>query len=394
MRKRVVVLFLVLALGFSLFAGPSANLYDLVVPEEYTYLYLGSLGTTRFPDDIIQLNINFTPTTSFGMALGMDGEYRWYRQTLDTDMDLPADAYIQITDTSFTFDLDTSPSYRSYTLEFSGIPSFWGSGIDFDVNANLPFSGTSTASLDLSVYGEVGIGRIYSISMLKTIETIMEHLNITPTEQMVREVAEIMYNKQQITNGFSDDYSQNWLSYYRSIAQAMGIPEKTDELILIDHSQKYQFDVARYAGLRKGWMAALRFVPGLIYTKGFITSSTDFNGSLYLYGEYAEFLIDETLHLNADAGIRVGLDTSLSPSFNATVGTTGTVTYLPEDYRWWANGTISVNFITTRTEKLSFELDSRLNYLINPNFTVYGGLGVSTITDKLSVFAGGQIRIW
>ena len=63
-------------------------------------------------------------------------------------------------------------------------------------------------------------------------------------------------------------------------------------------------------------------------------------------------------------------------------------------FLWWANGNLKLGLDTSATEKVSFELSGKLNYLINPNFTVHGGLSVSTISDRLSVFAGGRIRLW
>lgn len=401
MRKRVVVLFLVLALGFSLFAGPSANLYDLVVPEEYTYLYLGSLNWTTFPrrstNNLVELNFNFNPS-SFSMALGMDGEYRWYRQTLDSDLNIPADAFIEITDTNFALYLDTNPSYRSYTLDLEGFPGFWGAGVEvFKFQTSVPFSGTSSVSAQLYPYGEIGIGRTYSINTLKKIEKIMQHMGVTPTEDGIRKVAEILYKEPQILNEFSNDTSEVYLRYFESIAEALGVPNRVPELILINYSQIYDFNVARYRQLRQGWYVAARLVPGLYKT--FASTSAEFDGKVKFLGEYGDFLIEDTLHLKANGDIVLGLDTGASPMFHSEVGVSGLVTYLPENYRWWANGTVSLNFDTQNSPMVSFDLNARLNYLINPNFSVYGGasfyLGDTTVkTEKLSVFAGGQIRIW
>lgn len=297
MKKRIVVLCLVLALGFSLFAGPSANLYDLVVPEEYTYLYLGSLDRaswatwTRSTNNLLQLDFNFNPS-SFGMALGMDGEYRWYRQTLDTDMNIPADAFIEITDTRFALYLNTNPNYRSYTLDLEGFPGFWGAGAErISFNSSIPFSGSSRVSAQLYPYGEIGIGRTYSINTLKKIETIMQHMGITPTEEGIREVAEILYKEPEILNEFSDDTSEVYLRYFESIAEALGVPNRVPELILINYSQIYDFNVARYRQLRQGWYVAARVVPGLDYFSVLGTSTTDFDGALKFLGEYGDFLI-------------------------------------------------------------------------------------------------------
>lgn len=398
MKKKILVIAVLIGIVCSLSASPSSNLYDLVVPEEYASLYLGSLGGVRSTNNLLQLDLNFSPTTTFNLALGLDGEYLWYRQTQDSDLTIPAEASFEITDTWLLFFLATTPAYRTYTLDLEGLLGFWGVGTEItSFSSRIPFTGTPTIDAKFYPYGEFGIGRTYSLTNLKKIETIMERWGITPTEEMILQVAQIWYNKQQITTKFSDDYSKVHLEYYEAVAQALGAPDRVADLILLDKSQVYNFNIARYAKLRKGWYAALRLVPGLVNSTWAGTSTTNFDGALKILGEYSDFLVEDSIHLVTSGEITVGFDTGKAKKFYSQIEVVGTVTYLPENYRWWADGTLSFTFDTRTTPKVSLDMNAQLNYLINPNFTVYGGtslhLGAGS-TEKLSVFAGGRIRLW
>ena len=391
MRKTFLILCLLGGLLHPLFADVSANLYSMVVPQEFTAIYVdGSFGT----DDVVQLNYDFGPTGGFGLNLGLDGQYEWYQQTETTDFAIGANGYFRITDTNLALNLNGYPSYRTYAFDFSGLPGYWKAGGDLMFNTTLPYATTASTFLRLFPYGEIGVGRIYSIYTLKKIEAMMRYLQITPTESMIRAVAEIMYKQSQIQRQYSDDYSQNYLSYHQSIAQALGRPDQLANIILINNSQTFSFDEQRYIGLRNGWQAWARLTPGLKYNKTPFSNTTDFNGMISFNGAYATFLMEDMLHVGADGLIGLNYETDNTTKFFVVISASGTVTYLPADYRWWANGNLKLGLDTSATEKVSFELSGKLNYLINPNFTVHGGLSVSTISDRLSVFAGGRIRLW
>ena len=391
MRRTVLVVLFVCGLMGTAVADPSAGLYTLVVPESYTSLYLsGSSSTTISSDDVVQFNVNFS-TPSAGLFLGADASYDWYEQTDETTMSLPAFGSVNLTGTLFSLNLNASPFYRSYTLDFNSLLGFWGAGADITVNPVIRFAGGSTFSFSFFPFAEAGVNRIHSIATLKRIETIMRHLGITPTTEMIRAVAEIMYTSTQRLNKFTDDYSENYHTYYQAIANAMGIPTRALDIVLINNSQEYLFDVQRYSGLRHGWEAAARFTPGMEYA----FSTFDFKGSLLLRGAYARFLMEDMLHLGADGHVRLAFETDSTPKFFVVTEVSATVTYLPEDFRWWAMGKLGLEVDSSRaTDKFGLDLQAKLNYLINPNFTVYGGLLLATRSDRLSVFAGGQIRLW
>jgi hypothetical protein len=62
----------------------------------------------------------------------------------------------------------------------------------------------------------------------------------------------------------------------------------------------------------------------------------------------------------------------------------------------WAEGKVNVNYSTSSTLANPFDLDIRadLNYMINPNFTTYGGVSLLNTFKNLAVYAGGKIRLW
>ncbi|MEA5031577.1 MAG: hypothetical protein VB025_05485, partial [Sphaerochaeta sp.] len=273
---------------------------------------------------------------------------------------------------------------------------FFAVGFPLDISADIPFPGTPRFNILLSPYGEAGVGRLYSIYTLKRIETIMKYLGVTPTEANIRQVAEIMYQQNQRLLQFTDDFGDNYFNYFSDITAAMGVPEKVLDLAVLGYSQRYVFEMARYIGLQHGWEAAIRLTPGLRYNKDTTTTTTDFRGSLYLYGEYGGFLIEDMLHLGADAGVRLAYETDHTDKFYAIVGASAVVRYLPDNYRLWAEGIVNINYSTSTLLTDPFDLDIRaqLNYMINPNFTTYGGVSLLNTFKNLAVYAGGSIRIW
>lgn len=394
MKKIVLVTILLIGVVFGLSSDPSTNLYSIVVPEEYTSFVLnGAFGSLGMTDDVLQIDVNFSPTR-FGFGLGLNGTYEWYRQQTETDMSIPADITVRIRDNDFLFDVGASPYFTSYTLDIAGFPGFWGVGGDINFDVYSLFSGTNSVDLSILPYGEVGIGRTHSIYTLKKIETIMRHLDVEPTEEMIHEVAKIMYRERELKNQYAEDYVDNHISYYSSIAQVLGRSSQVDKLILIDNSQHYTFTMRRYLGMRYGWKAGVRLTPGLVYAKAPTSPSTiDFNGSVKLFGEYGNFLIEDMLHLGAVGEMSLALETDSTPSFFTVFSTTGTVTYLPDTYRWWADGTVGLVVNSTNTPAVSLNLSAKMHYLIHANFIVHGGVALNTAT-RLRLFAGGQIRLW
>lgn len=394
MKKTVLVAILLICVVFGLSSDPSKNLYTVVVPEEYTSFVLnGVFGSLGMTNDLLQIDVNFSPTR-FGFGLGLQGSYEWYRQQTETEMSIPADITVQIRDNDFLFDIGASPYFTSHTLDIAGFPGFWGVGGNFDFDVYSLFSGLNWVDLSILPYGEVGIGRTHSIYTLKKIETIMRHLDVEPTEDLILEVAKIMYRERELKTQYAEDYVENHISYYASIAQVLGRSSQVDKLILIDNSQHYTFTMRRYLGMRSGWKAGVRFTPGLVYAVTPTSpSSIDFNGAVKLFGEYGSFLIEDMVHLGAVGEIVLALETNSTPTFFSMISSSGTVTYLPETYRWWADGTVGFVVNTANTPAISLNLSAKIHYLIHSSFMVHGGVSLNTAT-RLRLFAGGQIRLW
>ncbi|HCG64694.1 MAG: hypothetical protein CVV48_15635 [Spirochaetae bacterium HGW-Spirochaetae-4] len=394
--KRVVLAVCLIVAGIGLIsAAASTGLYTLVIPEQFSTMEVqGGVGGVPGAD-VVRLELDTDPSDA-RFNIGADADYQWYRRTEDTTLNIDASGTLSFGNSLLSFDFDVDPSYKSYTLDLGSMKGFFTVGASFGLWGFVPFPGTSEIELDVFPYGEAGVGRLYSIYTLKRIETIMKYLGVTPTEENIRKVAQIMYQENQRLLEFNDDFSRNYFNYFSDIAAAMGIPDKVLDLAVLGNSQRYKFEMARYVGLQHGWEAAIRLTPGVSYDKGFSTTTTDFRGSLYLYGEYGGFLIEDMLHLGADAGVRLAYETDHTDKFYAILGASGTVRYLPDNYRLWAEGIVNINYSTSTLLANPFDLDIRaqLNYMINPNFTTYGGVSILNTFKNLAVYAGGSIRIW
>lgn len=394
--KRIVLAVCLIVAGVGLIsAAVSTGLYTLVIPEQYSTMEVqGGVGGAPGAD-VVRLELDTDPPdTRFN--IGADADYQWYRRTEDTTLNIDASGTLSFGNSLLSFDFDVDPSYKSYTLDLGPMKGFFAVGLPLDISTDIPFPGTSRFNILLAPYGEAGVGRLYSIYTLKRIETIMKYLGVTPTEENVRQVARIIYQESQRLLEFNDDFSRNYFNYFTDIATAMGVPEKVLELAVLGNSQRYKFEMARYVGLQHGWEAAIRLTPGLWYNKDTTTTTTEFRGSLYLYGEYGGFIIEEMLHLGADAGVRLAYETDHTDKFYAILGASAVVRYLPDNYRLWAEGIVSINYSTSTLLADPFDLDIRaqLNYMINPNFTTYGGVSILNTFKNLAVYAGGSIRIW
>jgi hypothetical protein len=394
--KRVVLAVCLIVAGIGLVsAAASTGLYTLVIPEQYSTMEVqGGVGGAPGAD-VVRLELDTAPS-DVRFSIGADADYQWYRRTENTTMDIGASGTVSFGNSLLRLDFEADPSLKSYTLDLGPMKGFFNVGAQFDLWGWIPLPGTTEIRVDLYPFGEVGIGRLYSIYTLKRIETIMKHLGVTPTEANIRQVAEILYKQNERLLELNDDFSQNYHSFYTDIANAMGIPEKVLDLVVLGNSQRYAFEIVRYLGLEHGWEAGIRLTPGVTYQKSTSPATTDFRGSLYLYGEYGRFLIEDMLHLGADAGVRLAYETDHTDKFYAIVGASGTVRYLPDNYRLWAEGKVNVNYSTSSTLANPFDLDIRadLNYMINPNFTTYGGVSLLNTFKNLAVYAGGKIRLW
>jgi hypothetical protein len=393
MKKSLASIFIFLLSCVTLLsAGPVENLYTLVVPQGYGLLLieggLGSAPLSSQTEDLIQINMGFDP---FDLSIdsGVLGIYWYGKQTLENSTDLHTQATVVLTDTYSTFNFEGTGTYKSYTLDFQGIPGFYAFGLHTQIDTTL-FSGNFTTLTDLDPSGAIGIGRIYTITALKQIELMFKYLAIPLTEENVRTAAEFIYTRDSRLLRYSDDNRLNYTNYYQDLAQALKVPDKVLNLIFIDYSQEYAFEKARFDNLLYGWEAQLAVMPKFHIQTSNNYSETD----LILSGDYATFLMENRLHFQANGSMGVTYASEDTEKYSFTINLGGRARYLPENYHWWFDSGVQVFFDTKESPMFEMQLNGELNYLLTPNFVTYAGIAIQNNFQEYTLYAGGRYRIW
>lgn len=380
MRKSVLILCLLMLITSLLGASVVEGLYTLVVPSFDTSLsFGGALGP-----DALRFEVDWSPPGTVDFDIGANARYNLDIDKMFSSLSINANASVFAGTSALGLVGSGSGSYQQYDLDLGGLKGFYGAGGDI----NFWIGGAPW--VELEPFGEIGIGRIYQISTLKEIELMAKYLGVELTEQMASEVASIIYLERSRLNKYSDNEMENYRSYYNDIASALGVPEKVLEMTLLATSQEYRFEQARYRNLSYGWEAKGRFTLELDTT----TSPVTFGGAISFHGEYGTFLIPNQLYLGAIGKIGVDLKTARAKIFNAFITADANIRYLPDNYRWWIDGKAGLELDLIKTPIFSFDLEGVFNYLITPNFTVYGGLNLSTGVSTFSVSAGGEYRLF
>lgn len=395
MKKLFLLTCLIIASTGLLTAATSSELYTLVVPTELSILEVEGGAQGAPGSNVAWFELDTTNmTTSFDV--GLSGTYLWFKQTETTLLNVFTDGGFTVDDNELDLNFSGNFSFKSYSLDLGPMKGFYAAGSTISLPfIKIPWNSAFRMWLEFSPYGEIGIGRYYNIFTIKRIQTIMDHLGLVPSEEAIRNVAKIMYKQYERLNLFTDDTSQNHISYYQDIASAMGIPDRAIDIVLTSESQRYKFEIQRYNSLIYGWEAKAKLTPTLRYNKDTTSSQITFLGTLSFIGDYGSFLIDDKLHLGAHGDISLKFGSTSTPQFWVVAGISEKVTYLPENYRMWVDSSLAVEYDTSKTtDKFTLDVDAMLRYMINPNFTVYGGAGYGTGSDTVSVFAGGNIRIW
>jgi len=210
MRKVLAFVCMVMLVAVGTLSGAGMeSLYPLVVPYEYTELNVqGGL----FPD-AVRINLDLAPF-GFDADVGGSGNYQYENQTAKDFMDLNANASLRMGTTSITTTLGGDGTYKSYSLDIQSMPGFYTAGGSFFFMPAF-VGGSTNIQLELAAFGGVGIGRIYNITTIRTIELMMKHLGVTPTEENVKAAAEIIYTNRYRLNKYSDDNSANYVEYYQ-----------------------------------------------------------------------------------------------------------------------------------------------------------------------------------
>lgn len=375
MRRRglvslvVILLLPIVALG----AIGQESLYDLVVPLDYTSLSAtGGLGG----GNAFELDINTAGTLS--IDAGIRGDYDLVQQTADTRFNLDTYGIVDIGTSLVGLRLGANnASYTSYTLDIEDMPGFWTAGGSAYMNLS-----TNSVSFWLNPTAGIGVGRVHVITNVLLAELMMDYLGVPVTEERVRAAVEVMNAQGQRYNSFTDDRSESYVTYIKELAAALGAPDKLLEVTYIAQNQQYAFERLKYLGMLSGWEVGVYANPYIEYS-GTFTTSISFGPEADLAG----FLLDSMLyyHLN---GYLKGV---IGGGFSYDAQVAGSAVYLFEDPQWWAEATATVR--STTTTLLSIGVNGEVNYLLNPNTTLFAGLGASTASG-FSVYAGGTARIW
>jgi hypothetical protein len=379
MRKAAALLVILCLAGFTASGIGTESVFDLVVPQSYStlsvYGALGSLGNSTLGNNVLEIDLS-GGTTSF--SIGGTGRYYYMHQDADTFFEVYPGAVVTVNTTSAGIFLFTGNpvSFKSYTLDLEGYPGFIAAG--GTGNLNLRTSGITT---EIRPYIGVGVGREYSIDTILTAEVMMKHLGVEPTEERVRAAAEVMYTRTKIFNQYTDDRRENVIEYYTKLAEAMGIPDRVLDVIFITSSQMYDYEVTRYAGFTSGWEAMVSLNPTFEYS-----TTAPFSGTIDIGASYGDFFLDQMLYARAAASGSVGLGSGLTYGLSADLQ----AVYLPEDYRWWAEGHLELG--VSNTSSFSADVLGEGHYLLNPNFDIHAGAQIGT--SGLKIFAGGFYRIW
>lgn len=383
MKKSVLMLCLFMIVATLLGASAVESLYTLVVPSFNTSLSIGG-GVLGAGPDALRLKIDWSPPGTVDFDVGVTARYNLEIDKMYSSLAISADASVLAGTSALALVGSGSGYYKQYNIELGGLKGFYGAGGD------LEFGVGGFSWLELEPYGEFGLGRIYQITILKEIELMAKHLGVDLTEQMASEVASIIYLQRSRLGKYSENEMENYRAFYNDIAAALGVPEQVLDVTLLARSQEYVFEQARYRNLRYGWEAKGRFTLVLDTT----TTPVTFGGAISFHGDYGTFLIPNQLYLGASGKIGIDLKTARAKIFNAFVTADANLRYLPDDYRWWIDSSVGLELDLLKTPIFSFALDGIFNYLITPNFTVFGGLQLRTGTSVFQVSAGGEYRLF
>ncbi len=395
MNRWKIALILILVIGIAgLYAGPYDDIYTLNLPYQYQTLTVDGASATNGAH-AFNLQLATSPV-SFSMEAGLGAEWD-YAQNNDTTFLWvnTAGTRVQVGDSGIGIRGMGNASYRSYGFQLEGFDAFLSASGAGTVSMNLGFSPvSSTFFTSLAPEVGFGVGRMYGIQNAREIINTMEYFNIPVTPEKVMEVATLdyLYNtegNEVYTNDFNDIIS----GYWKERAAALGISDKVMELYLIGNSQTYAFERARWAGLSYGWTTYIEARPWFFYSSS-STTGPEFNLDLALVGVYATLLNDDTLWVRGYADIVPGITTSGTSFFNFETNVSADARYFFADPRMWADGSVDITIDSTAVKVFDLDVEAEFNYLINPNFTAFGGAQILNTFGTIAVYAGGEMRLF
>ncbi len=389
LKKTILLLCIIIAApALSAVSIADEDLFDMVVPMNYDSLEIsGGMGS----NDALRAGIPFDGGNP-SLELHGNALYRFVSQDDDHSLYISgyADAYLRLRQTSSLLRLGVgtnAASFRSYTIELAGRPGFYQgtlSNASFRINTQ-----SSSVRLELPLYAGVGVGRIYEISSVLEAKLLHKHLGLTNEAVSVRQTAENLKNRNQRLNPMTDNFAQLKLEYYQDRANAMGIPGREAELLVITESQRFAFERQRLTGLVYGWevSAGLNADTTIVFT----APSLNIDFGPMIQARFAGLLMENMLHYLAAGTLNLGYDTAPG-NLHAELRGTGAFRYLPEDWHWYidADGWLSIGHNGGFT--IDIGAQGSANYMINPNFTVHAGARLAL--NGFSLNAGGTMRVW
>jgi len=372
-----------------IFAGEYDSVYDYVAPEEFTFLTLdgglwnvgGNSASLEYSDNVIEIS---TTNGVSNIDINLDGSYRYYKQTEQNELNYGAVADIRLGTITNSLNLTNGfISYTEYGIDVNGFDGFWTAGGNFLVNAT-----ANTLTFTLNPGAAIGIGRVYNIYSVYRAKLLMEHLGVEPTVEKVKACVKVFETTSEIFNKYTNNDTDLSREFYEQLASAMGIPERVEDVILLNawNSQEYAFQRARYINMVNGWDARLEV--DLNIEKNF--GGTSISGAAGPTAQIGGFLVEDRLYYEGEAQVFFNYANS---SFTTTIDTEARAVYLPNDYSWWAEAIFEVDYKPALVTPLSFDLAGAGYYLINPNFRAYAGLRFYGL-DDIALFGGGSIRLW
>jgi hypothetical protein len=387
----VVVLVLIGSMG--LLAGPVENLYTLVIPQTYGYLALdGNLGNTALgsqANDVLQISMEFSPF-AFSVDSGLEASYLYGAVTEDSLLYLQANGSLQVGTDGSVVALDETASDKQYGIELGDFPGFYAYGMDSQ--STVVFSDGTVYRFAFQPYVALGVGRIYDIQSLKQAELLCRYLAIPVTEQNLRTAVAYLETREYRLMRYSEDNRLNYLRFYSEFADKLQVTDRMLSLVFISESQEFAFRQARYRDLKYGWEAQVAFQPTIVATNG--SEEDYFEPAVVFSGVYADFFMDEKLHVQAYGSLETGYGFGSTDSFlfDSLLGCTAR--YLPDAYRWYFESSVYLYLSSNTSPAVELQLNGEANYLFSPNFTGYAGLSVLDTFGSIVLYAGGQYRIW
>jgi hypothetical protein len=399
MKKTLIALCIVSLLGATLvFADQAASAYATMIPEQVCSISLkGAFGNLdpllQRPLNALTVYLDLSPFTLSGdLAIGSNVVYR--DQNSLSSLDLTADGMLHVGTSMTDAYLRGSADYKAYPLGEGKVPLYYAVGGRLMLSPAFPYAGGASFTFDFYPYAGLGIGKSHSISTVLSVRALLRHFGLEATDEQVGRIARVYASQGARLNARHGDTSESLRQWYLDLAQEMGIPERVLELATYEwiDPMARSIEMMRYDDVRYGWNLEARFSPGM--SRYLLPSpGMKFSVDMGILGEYANFLVPDSVHFTVDGGLGFQFRSETTPTtgFNAEAG--ATVRYFPANPRWWVRTRVATRFNTLLNPMFDVTVKSEFDFLVAPNFQAYAGLLTTETFSKVAVFAGGLFNV-